>query len=130
MPRTLLERQAELLKALGHPARLRIVQLLAEASEAAAVTGATEGRSFASSELPGEKCVCEIIPALGMEQSNVSKHLAVLRERGIVEVRREGTRMFYRLTDSRILAVLQLAREICMAQLAQAQLMLTEARHK
>lgn len=136
MPRTLLEQQAELLKALGHPARLRIIQLLAESGravppvpasetpEATAVVGAKDcGRSVAL----GEKCVCEIIPALGMEQSSVSKHLAVLRERGIVEVRREGTRMFYRLTDSRILNILQLAREICMVQLAQAQRMLTEA---
>lgn len=127
MPRTLLEQQAELLKALGHPARLRIVQLLAEAAEAVNVTEATEARNFDPPESPGEKCVCEIIPALGMEQSNVSKHLAVLRERGIVGVRREGTRMFYRLTDSRILAILQLAREICVAQLEQAHLMLTEA---
>lgn len=62
-----------------------------------------------------------------MEQSSASKHWAVLRERGIVEVRREGTRMFYRLTDSRILNILQLAREICVAQLAQTQQMLTEA---
>lgn len=150
MARTLLEHQAELLKALGHPARLRIVQLLAEAAEgveATEVTEPTEAPEGAQmvdgahvpeaaelaeakdgewQESPGEKCVCEIIPALGMEQSSVSKHLAVLRERGIVDVRREGTRMFYRLTDSRIVEILQLARGICVAQLAQAQRILTD----
>ncbi|HHV54198.1 MAG TPA: helix-turn-helix transcriptional regulator [Firmicutes bacterium] len=123
MPRTLMERQAELLKALGHPARLFIVQMLAEAAEAAEAPDEAERAGAAGA---GEKCVCEIIPALGMEQSSVSKHLAVLRERGVVEVRREGTRMFYRLTDRRVMAIVRLAREICVTQLAQAQRMLAE----
>ncbi|MEW6398332.1 MAG: metalloregulator ArsR/SmtB family transcription factor, partial [Bacillota bacterium] len=87
MRRSLTDGQAALLRALGHPARLRIIQFLAE------------GEGCAGRGCTGERCVCEIIPALGMEQSSVSKHLAILRERGVVESRREGTRIFYSLVD-------------------------------
>jgi ArsR family transcriptional regulator len=84
-PDRLLQRQADLLKALAQPTRLRILRLLAE----------------------GERCVCEIQPAVGGEQSNVSKHLAFLRSRGLVVADRRGMRVFYRLADRQILAVLR-----------------------
>lgn len=84
-PNGFLLRQADLLKALAQPTRLRILQLLAE----------------------GERCVCEIQPAVGGEQSNVSKHLAFLRSRGLVAADRRGMRVFYRLADRQILAVLR-----------------------
>ncbi|MEW6399852.1 MAG: metalloregulator ArsR/SmtB family transcription factor, partial [Bacillota bacterium] len=71
---------------------------------------------------------CEIIPALGMEQSSVSKHLAILRERGVVESRREGTRIFYSLVDPRVRDILRLAEEVTMGHLARAERMLAEAR--
>lgn len=76
--------KADLLKALGQPTRLKILELLAE----------------------GERCVCEIFPAIQEEQSNISKHLASLRSQGIVVAERRGMRVFYRLADKRLLKLL------------------------
>lgn len=76
--------KAELLKVLGQPTRLKILELLAD----------------------GERCVCEIFPAIQEEQSNISKHLAFLRNQGIVVADRRGMRVFYRLADKRILKLL------------------------
>lgn len=68
-------RCAALLKALGHPTRLHVIELLAT----------------------GEHCVCEMMPVLGTEQSTLSKHLAILRNEGVVTCRREGLKVIYRL---------------------------------
>jgi ArsR family transcriptional regulator len=54
----------------------------------------------------GERCVCEIFPAIGGEQSNVSKHLGFLRSQGIVIADRRGMRVFYRLADRKIAKLL------------------------
>lgn len=81
----LTQRKADLLRALAQPTRLRILELLAE----------------------GERCVCEIQPAVEGEQSTVSKHLAFLRSRGLVVGDRQGMRVFYRLADPRILDLLR-----------------------
>lgn len=116
MTEALLEQMAAVLRALGHPTRLRIVEFLVEED-------LCSGR-----DCSGEKCVCEIIPALGMEQSSVSKHLAILRDRGIVNFRREGTRTLYSLADARVLDILGLARQVCMGHLVRAEKVLAEAR--
>ena len=76
--------KADLLKTLGQPTRLKILELLVD----------------------GERCVCEIFPAIGGEQSNVSKHLGFLRSQGIVVADRRGMRVFYRLADRRIAKLL------------------------
>lgn len=76
--------KADLLKALGQPTRLKILELLVD----------------------GERCVCEIFPAIGGEQSNVSKHLGFLRSQGIVISDRRGMRVFYRLADKKIAKLL------------------------
>ena len=112
----LLEQMAGVLRALGHPARLRIVEFL------------VDGDLCSGRDCSGEKCVCEIIPALGMEQSSVSKHLGILRDRGVVNFRREGTRTFYSLADPRVLEILRLAREVCIGHLSRAEKVLAEAR--
>ncbi len=65
--------QAEFMKALAHPTRLQILEIL---------------RS-------GEKCVCEIVPELGLEQPNVSRHLSVLKREGILQSRKDGLRVIY-----------------------------------
>ena len=74
-----------MLKALGHPQRLRIVQLLGE----------------------DEQCVCHLTAALGLRQATVSQHLATLRRAGIVRSRRDGLNTFYRLVDRRVLDALR-----------------------
>jgi len=76
--------KADLLKALGQPTRLKILELLVD----------------------GERCVCEIFPAIQGEQSNTSKHLSFLRSHGIVIAERRGMRVFYRLADQRIVRLL------------------------
>ena len=68
--------RAEILKALGHPSRLMIVDELAR----------------------GERCVCELTDLVGADISTVSKHLALLREAGIVSFEKRGLKVFYRLS--------------------------------
>jgi len=77
MPRTLLNMKAEILKALGHPTRLAVVEMLG-----------TEG----------ERCVCEIAEMVeGGDRTTLSKHLAVLKASGVVTDRKEGLKVYYRL---------------------------------
>jgi DNA-binding transcriptional ArsR family regulator len=71
-----LQLKAEVFKAMGHPLRLGVIELLQD----------------------GEKCVCEIVEQVGTEISNVSKHLSVLKKAGIVADRRDGLKIMYRLT--------------------------------
>ena len=80
--------KAEFFKALGHPARIRILECLRE----------------------GEKSAGEIMEELGMEQSNGSQHLAVLRNKEFVIARREGTTILYSVRDPLIYQVLDLLR--------------------
>jgi len=47
----------------------------------------------------GELCVCQIIEMLGLAPSTVSKHMSILRQAGLVETRKEGRWIYYRLTD-------------------------------
>ncbi len=59
----------------------------------------------------GELSVGDIAETLGVSQSNASQHLAVLRDRGIVATRREGTSVFYSLRSQKILMAIDLMRE-------------------
>jgi len=67
--------KAKVLAAMAHPVRLAIVDFLRD----------------------GERCVCDIAEHVGSERSNVSRHLAVMLAAGILEHRKEGLRMLYRL---------------------------------
>ena len=60
----------------------------------------------------GEKSVNELQNALGIDQSSVSRQLAVLRTRNIVEDRKEGTTVYYRVRDPAVFQLLDIAREI------------------
>lgn len=79
-----LEKKADVLKALGQPTRLRIIDYLRQ----------------------GERCVCEIFPAIGGKQSNVSRHLSVLKRAGIVADRREGVSIYYRVLNPSLFRLL------------------------
>lgn len=70
------KQRAAMLKALGHPTRLLIVDELAQT---------------------GPRCVCELTELVGSDMSTVSRHLAQLRNNGIIEDERDGTKIFYRL---------------------------------
>ena len=67
--------QAKIFKALGHPSRLLMVDALRD----------------------GEKCVCELRELVGDDMSTISRHLAVLREAGVVTSEKRGTSIYYRL---------------------------------
>lgn len=79
-----LELKANVLKALGQPTRLKILELLRD----------------------GERCVCEIFPAIQEEQSNVSRHLALLKATGILASRKEGQMVRYRIRDPQVFKLL------------------------
>ncbi len=70
------EARAKIIKALAHPARLFMVDALAE---------------------QGEKCVCELTDLIGSDMSTVSRHLAVLKGAGILEDEKRGSMVYYRL---------------------------------
>jgi ArsR family transcriptional regulator len=88
------EGQANVLKALGQPTRLQILELLKD----------------------GERCVCEIFPAIHQEQANVSKHLSILRQAGILESRKDGLRILYRLKTPEIMNLLTGVSKLLKAQ--------------
>ena len=69
------EARAQIAKALAHPIRLMMLDALSDQ----------------------EWCVCDLTALSGLDQSTVSKHLAVLKQAGIVDVRKAGTKTFYRL---------------------------------
>jgi len=69
----------------------------------------------------GEASVGQLVSSLGLPQSNVSQHLAILRERGIVTTRREGTTVYYSLANPKIGEACDLVREVLADQLSQNQ---------
>ncbi|MGE5813834.1 MAG: ArsR/SmtB family transcription factor [Acidobacteriota bacterium] len=96
--------KAEFFRALAHPVRIRILEVLAG----------------------GERTVHELQHALGLEQPVVSQQLAVLRGKNIVTTRKEGTRVNYALGDPLITDLLRTAREIFNHQLAGTRTLLKE----
>jgi DNA-binding transcriptional ArsR family regulator len=82
------DQQAELLKAMAHPVRLQILDILRE----------------------GEQCVCHIEAVLNLRQAYVSQQLVVLRKANLVLDRKDGLRVYYRLTDPAVLGVMEQAR--------------------
>ena len=84
------EAQARFFKALTHPARLAILELLRE----------------------GENCVCHLEAYLGLRQAYISQQLAVLRDSGLIQDRRDGWNIYYRVADPRIFEVLDIIRGV------------------
>ena len=81
---------SDAMRAMAHPLRLKILCLVGNQ----------------------ELSVLEIVDAVGTTQSNISQHLAVLRDNGLLEARKDGTRVLYRITDGRIVKMIALTREI------------------
>jgi DNA-binding transcriptional ArsR family regulator len=84
----LLARIAEVLKAMADPTRLKVLHALQA----------------------GERCVTDILHVVGGSQANVSKHLSVLRRAGLVDCRRDGLNVFYRIIDPGVFAI---CRNVC-----------------
>jgi len=96
MPLNLIEQQehidtaAKSLKAIAHPLRLKIL----------CVVGGEEA------------CVQEIVDAVGTSQSNISQHLAILRDKDVLVTRKEANRVYYRIGDERLLQLIGMMREV------------------
>jgi ArsR family transcriptional regulator len=80
------EQMAVLFRALGEPARLRLISLIAAQPE-------------------GEICACDLVEPLGLSQPTVSHHLKVLYEVGLLEKERRGTWIYYRVVPEQIVAL-------------------------
>jgi ArsR family transcriptional regulator len=73
--RLLFQKQAQVAQAIGHPLRLAIIDFLKD----------------------GPQCVCDIAEYIGSERSNVSRHLSLMVAAGVLEHRKEGLKVIYRL---------------------------------
>jgi DNA-binding transcriptional ArsR family regulator len=65
----------------------------------------------------GEKCACEIIPRMKEDQSNISRHLTHMKDVGILESRKEGVSVYYRIKDKRVFTLLSLVDEMVKAEI-------------
>lgn len=106
LERPLSEVKAELFKALGHPARVRALEVLTE----------------------GERTVSELQPLVGIESSHLSQQLGVLRRAGLVSTRREGASVVYALRDPLVAELLAVAKRLLLTSLAETQELLTRLR--
>lgn len=85
-----IERASRSLKAMSHPLRLKILCTLGDE----------------------EVSVQEIVEHVGTSQSNISQHLAILRDKGILASRKDANRVYYRVSDSRTLKLIGMMREV------------------
>lgn len=96
---TIYELQAEISKTLAHPLRIAMLHYLKDC----------------------EKTVNELTETLGASQSNVSQHLAILRQRQIVKTRKAGSTVYYRVSSPKISQACDMVREVLLEQLSQRQ---------
>jgi len=85
-----IEQASRALKAMAHPLRLRILCVLGDQ----------------------ELSVQDIVDCVGTSQSNISQHLAILREKGVLRTRKEASRLYYRVGDERTLNLIGMMREV------------------
>jgi len=98
--------KAEVFKTLGHPMRIRVLELLSER----------------------EHSVGEMLTLLGVEASNLSQQLAVLRRSGFVSTRREASTVFYSVTSPQVAELLAVARRLLTTQLSDQMELLNDLR--
>lgn len=96
MDKRVYELHAEICQTFSHPKRLEILDLLRD----------------------GEKSVNELVQLAGINQSNLSQHLAILRGKNIVQTRRDGVNIYYSIANSKIIKAFDIMREILYEQLA------------
>ena len=96
---SIYELQAEISKTLAHPLRIAIIHYLKD----------------------GEKTVNDLTQTLGASQSNISQHLAIMRQRQIVKTRKEGSTVYYRVASPKISQACDMIREVLLDQLNQKQ---------
>jgi DNA-binding transcriptional ArsR family regulator len=82
--------EVDVFKALADPTRLKILECIKD----------------------GEKCICEVIPYTGKSQPNVSQHLKVLKIAGLVDERREGTRILLKASNKKIFDIINSVKQL------------------
>lgn len=85
-----IETAARALKAISHPLRLKILCVVGDE----------------------EVCVQDIVEAVGTSQSNISQHLAILRDKEVLLTRKDANRVYYRIGDKRTLQLIAMMREV------------------
>ncbi|MDM8545006.1 ArsR/SmtB family transcription factor [Candidatus Venteria ishoeyi] len=85
-----IERASRSMKAMSHPLRLKILCILGES----------------------ELSVQDIVEHVGTSQSNISQHLAILRDKGILASRKDANRVYYRVSDARTLRLISMMRDV------------------
>src|SRR3546814_11962768 len=98
------EVKAELFKSLGHPARIRVLEVLSD----------------------GESSVGDMQPLVGIESSHLSQQLGILRRAGLVSTRKEGASVIYSLTDPILAELLAVAKRLLISSLVQNQSLLAD----
>lgn len=98
IPRPIYQVRAELFRTLAHPARIQVLELLRD----------------------GERSVAELIPGVGLEPSHLSQHLGTLRRANIVQSRKKGSNVLYKVSDVRIFDLLEVAKDVIAGSLSEA----------
>jgi ArsR family transcriptional regulator len=96
--------KAEFFKTLGHPARIRILEVLRE----------------------GERPVSELLPEVGIEASHLSQQLGLMRRANLIQARKVGSNVYYSVGDPVLFELLELAKRIITASLAESQELLEQ----
>lgn len=96
--------KAQLFRVLGHPVRIRILELLSE----------------------GERTVGDLQAELSLDSSGTSQHLAALRQQGVLQSRRAGTSVYYGIRDPRVSQLLAVAKQILTSGLSDSHTLLSE----
>ena len=107
IPRPIYQVRAELFRTLAHPARIQVLELLRD----------------------GERTVGELIPGVGLEPSHLSQHLGTLRRANIVQSRKKGSSVFYKVSDPRVFDLLEVAKDVIATSLSEARDILTALEH-
>ncbi len=85
-----IQQAAYAIKAIAHPLRLKILCVLGDQ----------------------EVSVQDIVDLVGTSQSNISQHLAILRDKDVLSTRKDANRVFYRISDLRTLKLVEMMREV------------------
>lgn len=91
MDKNVAEHVAEVLKAVAHPVRLQIVELLETK----------------------EMCVGDIVMALGVKQAITSQQLNMMKDKGVLNCRRNGTKVYYRIENKNVIKLLSCIYDHC-----------------
>ena len=95
--------KAEVLKALAQPTRLKILECIRK----------------------GERCICEIVPAINGEQSNISRHISVMQKNHLISTRKDGVRVMVRVKDPVIFEIIDKVGALLKKQIKEQEEILT-----